>query len=240
MKEKIVELLVENSKRLDKLKEILDKNEIEYTIDSKNNADNLIVKLGQEDNTGSVVVLGAHYDLFPGRTGINDNTCSLLLLLEFIKKAKDKKLVRPIEVVFFDKEESGMVGSNMYAKNNFNRVSYALIFDIIGYGDTLVYGNTDNKLDELFSGTDIKKLSTVLPSDNITFEAQKIPTALITAAHKKDLKASLSVKMAYTVRHTAEFYSSFHNRENDNNIEIINVSLIESLLSVLCSTFFLE
>lgn len=233
----VLELLVDNDNRFSKLKETLENNSIDFTVESKAMANNIIVKLGPSNSKKNIIVLGAHYDLFLGSKGINDNTCAIVLLLNFIKLAKNSKLDYPIEVVFFDKEESGMVGSRNYAEKHYKKIDYALIFDIIGFGDILVSSAKDMKIIPLLSKMNIVNTTTVLPSDNLMFEGYDIPVALITAMHTKDLISDpLSIGSYYISRH-AEFYRSFHNRDKDNDISIINFNLIKQLLHALYSTF---
>jgi hypothetical protein len=196
---------------------------------------NVTVKLNQpKDFDGKVVVLGAHYDIVPKSTGLNDNGAAIIMLLEFIKNYKDTIKV-PMDIVFFDREETGMVGSDLYAAGQYHNIEFALIFDIIAYGDTLVFGSYDKALSRyLINHTSFKQLDQVLPSDNVSFNRYKVPVALITAAPKTDLEELLdgSYKLV-----GSEFYESFHNRNKDNDINVLNLNLITETTISLSSLF---
>lgn len=230
----IEKLLVPNKYRLNALITLLAYYNIEYTIESTLETHNIIVRLGDRQSNQTATVIGAHYDIFPNSTGINDNTCALVVLINFLKLADKVKFNMPIDIVFFDREETGMLGSSEYLRIHSNDINSAYIFDIIGFGDTLIYGSHSLYWPNMES-FGIKKVITVLPSDNVVFESWDIPAVLITAAHKDDMR--YSYMSGYRVDHTAKFYESFHGRKLDNDIEIINFDLLNQALDFLTSTF---
>lgn len=199
--------------------------------DQWHDAINIIVKLGKHHENKDIVVLGAHYDVYPGSLGINDNGCAVVMLLEFIKRNYNRDFDIPIEVVFFDKEETGMIGSRNYVFLNKDRINYSLVFDIIAYGDKLLYGSSNSSFDELFKHIEIFKLNRVLPSDNLSFASARVKTALITAAPDDDL--IIKEDGSYDLVDYPTFYSSFHNRENDNCLDKINFKLVELAINEL-------
>jgi hypothetical protein len=230
MIEVVKDILVKNEQRLSKLKDILDRLGVEYSLEEDYGATNLVVSLKGTDNaSGGFIMLGAHYDLYQDSLGINDNSCSIALLLELIRFSKTASPKENVKIVFFDKEETGMVGSHNYASRHRKEIDYSIILDIIGYGDTLVYCNNlkSNKIKEVLKSMDIKELSNILPSDNIPIANYGIPVALIVALHQDDLYEV--AEEIYELKENPKFYSSFHNRENDNKMELINFSLIEEL-----------
>lgn len=243
MRELVESILVKNEERLNRIVSSLDQLGVEYRIETENDATNLIVPIeGKNKASGGFITLGAHYDLYQDSIGINDNSCAVALLLDFIKETLTNKPNKDLEIVFFDKEETGMVGSSNYAAKYKDKIDYAIIFDIIGYGDTLIYGNNrqNEKIQEVFKNLKLKQISPPLPSDNMTFSHKGVPVALITATHRDDLCAIPDVDEfgeTYYFKRTPKFYSSFHNRENDNKMEIINFPLIEKLKNILVSTF---
>jgi hypothetical protein len=152
------------------------------------------------------------------------------MLIELIKAVKHNSLDIPIEVVFFDKEESGMLGSNYYVRDNKDRIDSAIIFDIIAYGNTLVYWTNSILADQLLRKKDIKKLKEMLICDNAVFHREGVDVTLITAAHNEDM---IQCDDEYILIPYPEFYTSFHNRKNDNNIEVLNFDLPNKLLDIL-------
>jgi len=217
--------------RFDKILKLLNDNNIEYEIKEYlfDSVKNIVIKLGKFTSE-KILVLGAHYDAVKYSLGINDNLCSIIMLIELIKVVKHNSLDIPIEVVFFDKEESGMLGSNYYVRDNKDRIDSAIIFDIIAYGNTLVYWTNSILADRLLRKKDIKKLKEMLISDNAVFYREGVDVTLITAAHNEDM---IQRDDEYILIPYPEFYTSFHNRKNDNNIEVLNFDLPNKLLDIL-------
>jgi hypothetical protein len=240
MRSLIEEILVPNSKRLDKLIEILENNEISYKTEKYNGAVNLIVPIkGSNKATDGFILLGAHYDIYPGSYGINDNSCALGVLIEFILATKLRKPKENLEIVFFDKEEVGMIGSYNYALKHNKEINAAIILDIIGYGDTYIYGTPSHSLSfkDLLERVGAKEIATVLPSDNVQLSRFVEKVALITAVHDKDIIRTRSSYWTHDLGPSPEFYTSFHNRKNDNDINIINFELLETLKYNLANAF---
>lgn len=225
----------DDASRFDKILELLDNKKIDYEIKEYlfGSVKNIIINLGKPTEK-RVIVLGAHYDAFKYSLGINDNLCAIMMLIEFIKRIKDSSISIPVEVVFFDKEETGMLGSNYYVRDNKDRIDSAIIFDIIAYGNTLVYWTNSILADRLLRKKDIKKLKEMLISDNAVFHREGVDVTLITAAHNEDMIHSDG---SYILIPYPEFYTSFHNRKNDNNIDILNFDLPNKLLDILYSIF---
>jgi len=240
----IVEEFIELSKnisRLEALKSILDKNKITYnvvhTVISKpgkfgnavGESRNVVVSLRHPTkvNRKKHITIGAHYDVFPGSSGINDNTCAVAALIKFILSVDLNRIRRNIEVVFFDKEETGMVGSRHYSLQKWETTLYAIILDVIGFGDALYYSGDKRYLHKT------RKLQQTLPSDNYGLSPY-ISNSLIVAIPDRDIIHD-STSCSYRMNNRADntFYKSFHNRELDNDISIINWELIDNLVEML-------
>ncbi len=242
MREQLIQFAVEGTKnRLANLKELLDDNRIEYEVQSypKQRVNNVIVKINPDKVTASkkAVAIVAHYDVVPRSKGINDNAVGVLASIQLIKHLKHSKTNRAVDIVFSDREETGMVGSHLYIKDNKDRIGYAISLDILGYGDQLVYcTNSTDVFKRIFAGTNLKHIKNMLPGDNTSFNAAGIPNALIVAAHKEDL---LETKDDGSYRLVAfpKFYESFHNRKEDNKIEVINFELIKEAIEIVSSLF---
>src|SRR5262249_28098602 len=74
--------------------------------------ENIAVAFQQQ--VGPRLVVGAHYDSVPGSTGANDNGAGVVVLLCWLRQALAHPPRIPLEVVFFDLEERGQLGSRAY------------------------------------------------------------------------------------------------------------------------------
>jgi hypothetical protein len=179
-----------------------------------------------------VVVLGAHYDIVSESFGINDNTCAVALLIAFIINALD--LIQRIDVVFFDKEEVNLGGSKLYVERYKSIIKYALIFDIIGVGDTLVY-NANYSFKKIGINIPFKHLINKIKSDNLTFIDNLLPVGLICAVYDKEL--TYMNGNDYYIQGLMLNSHSYHGDNDDDRIEIINFKLIEELKNSLLRLF---
>lgn len=200
------------------LKSILINNNIKYTTDKTAVYTNFIVPLYK--TKVPKFAIGAHFDKVNYSKGINDNAVSIALLLQLAKNFQDKDL--PIEIVFFDKEETGMLGSSSYAKNNKN-ISHVLVLDIIGFGEVPVMCLPH--LSEQYL-PEITRIENSLPSDNYALMANGLNSTLIVTVPTTDLQ--LNQKNEYELVPVPKFYSSFHNRYFDD-IRYINWKVVNQL-----------
>jgi len=97
---------------------------------------NLVVTLpGRGTKT---IVIGAHLDRVGVGRGAVDNGGSCAVLIELLAAFKASPLARAtLRVVFFDREENGLVGSRMHFSTPGHRADYALNLDVFAYGDTI-------------------------------------------------------------------------------------------------------
>lgn len=221
-----LELQEAGSSRYRALLFLLKKYEIDFKIETcrGGRCRNIVLPLTDEKKYAALV---AHYDVVPKSLGINDNLCSVALLIELAMDLKGK-LKKPLNIVFTDLEESGMIGATSYARRHINNIDYALVFDIIGYGNQHFIGTHKNELYKRLEGLKtLVRINTVLPSDNVAIESSGLDTAIITAAHRDDIIES-KTGIRYITRN-AKFYESFHNRLFDNDIDVINFKLVEKL-----------
>ncbi|HWM89522.1 MAG TPA: M28 family peptidase [Thermoanaerobaculia bacterium] len=111
--------------------------------DSREQGQNVIVTLGSGPRA---IVVGAHFDavrLGDGTLshGMVDNAAGSVVLTRVIEALQARRLKHRVQVVFFDMEEIGLVGSAHYAKSlDRAKVAAAVNIDIAGYGDTLIFG----------------------------------------------------------------------------------------------------
>jgi Iap family predicted aminopeptidase len=150
---------------------------------------NIVVTLGQGPGD---VVIGAHYDAvrLPDGTlsrGAVDNAASSVLLVRLAETLRAEKLPLRVRIVWFDMEELGLLGSAQYVKQHAaDRIVAMLNFDVNGYGDTVLYGpsqQTENaalrrSVVETCAAeeTDCVAFAQMPPGDDRSFVAASIPT----------------------------------------------------------------
>jgi hypothetical protein len=98
---------------------------------------NVVVSL--PGGAGKTIVVGAHLDRVSVGRGAVDNGASCAALIELVAAFRASPLTRAtLQVVFFDREETGLEGSRAYfAAPGRRRAEYALNLDIFAYGDTI-------------------------------------------------------------------------------------------------------
>ncbi len=122
--------------------------------DGRPSGHNVVVGLG----AGSPrVVVGAHFDADRLDTGalshgMVDNGAGVLVLLRVAETLRNAALRGTVHVVFFDMEELGLLGSRAYVQSLDPAPGVSMInVDIVGYGDTLLYGAGDSREGELLA-----------------------------------------------------------------------------------------
>ncbi len=88
------------------------------------------------------IVVGAHYDVFPGSPGANDNASGVAVALELVHRLAALDWRSGIDVCFFDQEEVDQVGSAQYVKRFVGPAGFVTMIDIdvMGRGDELYVG----------------------------------------------------------------------------------------------------
>lgn len=103
--------------------------------DGRSAGANVIVTLpGRGPKT---IVVGAHLDRVGVGRGAVDNAASCAVLIELIAAFKASPVGSTVRVVFFDREENGLVGSRMHFSTPGHRADYAINLDVFAYGDTI-------------------------------------------------------------------------------------------------------
>jgi len=78
---------------------------------------NVVATVPATMGTGKLIVLGAHFDSYPGSPGANDNASGVAVVLAVARYLKDTPCrTAPVALVLFDEEESGLFGSRAYAQ----------------------------------------------------------------------------------------------------------------------------
>ncbi|MEG4418069.1 M28 family peptidase [Microcoleus sp. LAD1_D5] len=82
------------------------------------------------------IVIGAHYDTVPGSPGADDNASGVAVLLELARDIASKPLKYPVQLVAFDMEEYGYLGSSHQAakyKQQQKSIRLMISLEMLGY-----------------------------------------------------------------------------------------------------------
>jgi len=85
------------------------------------------------------ILIGAHYDAVPGTPGADDNATGVAVLLELAASFAKQPTKYPIQIVAFDMEEYGLLGSKAYAaylKQKQQPLRLMLSLEMLGYRNT--------------------------------------------------------------------------------------------------------
>ncbi|MEG4529059.1 M28 family peptidase [Microcoleus sp. D2_18a_D3] len=82
------------------------------------------------------IVIGAHYDTVPGSPGADDNATGVAVLLELARDIASAPLKYPVQLVAFDMEEYGYLGSSHHAakyKQQQKSIRLMISLEMLGY-----------------------------------------------------------------------------------------------------------
>jgi hypothetical protein len=88
---------------------------------------------GSDPNAGTILV-AAHYDTVEQSPGVDDNATSVATVLEIARLFAQQPMQRTLQVVFFDQEEEGAVGSQVFVDRlPTQTLQGAIVMDMLGY-----------------------------------------------------------------------------------------------------------
>lgn len=173
---------------------------------------NVVVSMGKGRET---IVVGAHYDaIWINDTtlgqGAVDNGASSVMLVHVAAALKKARLKSRVRFVWFDHEESRLLGSAKYVEMHAgDRIKAMLNYDINGYGDTILFGppagGANPRLQRAMLETcavehvDCLRFDGMPPGDDRSFGARQVPTlsiAILPAAEAHQLWLALHAKGA--------------------------------------------
>ncbi|QBD75847.1 Zn-dependent exopeptidase M28 [Ktedonosporobacter rubrisoli] len=204
--------------------------------------ENIMVRFQEEAKLRFVI--GAHYDSVAGSTGANDNAASICVLLAWLRHALQFPPAFPVDVVFFDLEERGQIGSRAYLKRFASEDILAMInLDMCGVGDTLLLApSLDMQQSEscqpllkadIWSLSSYRLVEELPPSDDRSFAYAGVPTLSVSIAPSEDVellkeavKAWQQGQLPATMPSIVE---TFHNGSRDS-IETIEASAMQKVL----------
>ncbi|WP_421657390.1 M20/M25/M40 family metallo-hydrolase [Leptothermofonsia sp. ETS-13] len=95
---------------------------------------NLPAQPGRENKPP--ILIGAHYDAVPGTPGADDNASGVAVLLELARSLSAQPARYPVQLIAFDLEEYGLLGSAHYAEALMRQkepVRLMLSLEMLGY-----------------------------------------------------------------------------------------------------------
>lgn len=226
-----------------KIQEILDREEINYRILTSKfieivEATNIEIDLTQycnpENKSETPVILTAHYDVVKNSTGANDNGSSVAILIALAIHIKKYGSRVPIKIVFFDREETGGIGSATYCQGISEVVEF-INLDVCGYGERIVLCK-QHVTEEDYSVKMVERAfrTTVNP----LIYANRFPFSDATMIAKESFSVlSISVFPAVDVDGMDgeigfSIFKSMHNSSHDN-IKYINFNIMKKLKNIL-------
>lgn len=186
------------STRFSALLALLDERDLAYEIQTFRNhraeetapvdGRNVSVTIGSGERE---IIVGAHADAARLRDGslshaMIDNAAAVAVLVRVAKTLQQYKLRHRVRVMFFDLEELNLLGSRHFVKTVYrNSITGMINLDIVGYGDTLIYGPATNAgNEELYAtirqtcahtATHCLEFPQFPPSDDRSFQDAGIP-----------------------------------------------------------------
>mgnify|MGYP002783603226 FL=1 len=96
---------------------------------------NIVAERPGTDKTAGSILVGAHYDTVYQSPGADDNASGVAVVLE-VARLLAQPTPRGLQLVLFDKEETGLLGSQAYvkkAKNIQKNLRGAVVMDMVSY-----------------------------------------------------------------------------------------------------------
>ena len=161
---------------------------------------NIIIRARRQ--RGKIAIL-AHYDIFPGSSGFNDNSTGVVTLLNLQDRLPDN-----VELVFTDREENSGRGCEAYLAG-YPKPRIAVNVDVVGLGNRIFfekYGNPDAIDTE---GTEMESFKGVPFSDSYILNRAGVPNILLlTGPNRRELISAI--------------FNAQHGNAGDGRIELIS------------------
>jgi aminopeptidase YwaD len=101
----------------------------------------------REGTSGRTVVVGAHYDSVPAGPGANDNASGTAVMLEVARVLATQNYPHSVDLIAFDAEELGLLGSAYYVEQLPDEQRESLLamvnLDMLSVGDVLQFAGSD-------------------------------------------------------------------------------------------------
>lgn len=96
---------------------------------------NIIAKRQGTNKQAGTILVAAHYDTVYISPGADDNASGVAVLLEIARLLRTYATPRTLELVFFDREEAGLIGSRAFVMNqaHLQNLHGVIVMDMVGY-----------------------------------------------------------------------------------------------------------
>lgn len=205
--------------------------------------ENIVVRF--HEGAPARFVIGAHYDSVPGSTGANDNGAGVCVLLAWLRQALYHPPTVPLDVVFFDLEEVGCIGSRVYVDRFSPEGMLAMInLDICGVGDTILVAPGINVQQSPLSQALLKVEQSGLcsyrvvdalpPGDDLSFEDVGVPNLSVCILPSEDVEPLIEtiefMRQGRAPVTSPRIIETMHNNSRDS-FETIEESAMQKVLN---------
>jgi Iap family predicted aminopeptidase len=186
------------------------------------------------------LVIGAHHDTIMRGDGANDNTASVVELIELADRLTKSGYSGDLRIVFFDHEELmcrgefDSMGSAEYVRGLSEREKHlgnatreVIVLDVCGAGDMIVISSLWNKAkpaapfeEWLFRRPSVVRLTTP-PSDDVSFLRYGFPVTLICTLPESEIE-SAARRLTWERLHTTA-----------DSVETVNETTMELIVDTL-------
>ncbi|MDF5715930.1 MAG: M20/M25/M40 family metallo-hydrolase [Rhizonema sp. NSF051] len=96
---------------------------------------NIIAEQPGTEKAAGTIIVAAHYDTIIISPGADDNASGVAVLLEIARILSSHSHPRTLQLVFFDREEEGLLGSKAFVKNkaHLQNLHGVIVMDMVGY-----------------------------------------------------------------------------------------------------------
>jgi Zn-dependent M28 family amino/carboxypeptidase len=190
IKENLQLVPCKNEDRLEAVKKLFQTfgtDDSDITVEKSKDLQNLVVT--KKGKSGETIIIGAHYDKVKDGCGAIDNWTGIVIIANLYRTLKNVSTDKTLLFVAFDREESGLVGSEAMAKSiaKDKRANFCAMvnLDSFGFGYPQILDNTSSpKLSDLAKEL-MKELKLPFQHASLAGSADADSTSFI----KKDIPA---------------------------------------------------
>jgi len=161
----------------------------------------------------SKITVMAHWDIFPGSRGYNDNSTGVAMLIRLCGRVADN-----VELVFTDKEEHGGKGCRHYLEN-WARPVAAINVDVVGLGDKIFY-EMYGEVNAFVVPEHVEYYDGVPFSDSHILRQYEIPNVLMLTGQSED-------------KLIGDIFNAQHGGVDDSDFDLISEGMLEQVFQTL-------
>ncbi len=184
------------------------------------------------------IVIGAHYDTFPGCTGANDDASAIAVLHGIATTLWKKKLKHGLTLCIFDEEERDCIGSRAYVwKHGVDGVKAMIDLELVGNGQFVGLWPVHNETPLVHTFTNVLKKRKVhyetagaIPlfyADYVPFRNAGVDSVCMTLLPEKETnlirpfvtqnKYLVALKVALGVMKIPPFFQTYHTKKDTSD-----------------------